>query len=271
MPTVARPDGVELHWEERGSGPTVVLGHQCISYPEVYEDLRDELATDHRVVNYHLRGCGLSTRTGPYDSATDTADLQAIVEAAGGSPAVAVGMGDAAFHQVRIAAARPDLISHVVVPVGHTIGAAASRGTDALTASPSVLLAITQQLEADYRGGLHSLIAVPNPQLTPEQLRERIDRTVEHVPQEAAVRLMRAWQHDDATEESRVLGDRLWILTTPDNPWFTQEIGERLRELLPEAHVDVVEGGPLSRPDIAAGIVRRLTAHAGALSSDSQR
>ena len=32
-----------------------------------------------------------------------------------------------------------------------------------------------------------------------------------------------------------------------------------LRELLPEAHVEVVEDGPVSRPDIVAGVVRGIT------------
>jgi pimeloyl-ACP methyl ester carboxylesterase len=272
MPRVSRPDGVDLHWEEHGSGPTVVLGQQCISYPEVYLPLRNELAADHRVITYHLRGCGLSTRSGPYDPPTDAGDLLAVIEAAGSPPAVGVGMGDAAFRLARIGATRPDLISHVVVPVGYTVGAEATRGTDALTSSPAVLRALSQQLETDYRGALHSMIAAPNPQLDAEAVRARIDRTVDHVPQEVAVARMHWWVREDATAESRELGERLWILSMPENPWFTPEIGERLRTLLPEAHIEEVENGPISRPDITTGIVRGLTrGQTGALSSDSQR
>ena len=46
-----RPDGVELHWEERGEGPPVVLAPYWSGHPGVYEDLLSDLARDHRVVD----------------------------------------------------------------------------------------------------------------------------------------------------------------------------------------------------------------------------
>ena len=68
MPRLARPDGVEIHWEERGEGPLVVLATQFFGFPEVFEDLLADLAGDHRVVTYHLRGTGESTRRVPTTS-----------------------------------------------------------------------------------------------------------------------------------------------------------------------------------------------------------
>ena len=85
MHAVERPDGVEIRWEERGSGPLVVIVHQILwSYPQVYAELIGDLARDHRVVTYDARGCGASTRVGPYDAETDAGDLLAVTEAAGG-------------------------------------------------------------------------------------------------------------------------------------------------------------------------------------------
>ena len=64
MPSpLQRPDGVEIHWEEQGQGPLVVVVHQLLwSFPQVYAELIGDLARDHRVVTYDARGCGASTR-----------------------------------------------------------------------------------------------------------------------------------------------------------------------------------------------------------------
>ena len=48
MPTLKRPDGVEIHWQGQGGGPTVLIVHQLLwSYPQVYAELIGELARDH--------------------------------------------------------------------------------------------------------------------------------------------------------------------------------------------------------------------------------
>src|SRR5437870_5804620 len=64
---VEREDGVRLYWEERGEGPSVLVMHGYIQHPEVLGRVMDELATDHRIVRFDIRGAGQSTRTGPYD------------------------------------------------------------------------------------------------------------------------------------------------------------------------------------------------------------
>ena len=75
--------------------------------------------------------------------------------------------------------------------------------------------------------------------------------TVEFSPQDAAVQRLREWVDSIAYEEALALGDRLWMLQAPGNPWFTMDLLPKTRELLPEARVDESEDGPISRPDIA--------------------
>ena len=102
-----RPDGAEIHWEEQGEGPTVVLTHHTLwSYPAIYGDLIADLARDHRVIVYDPRGCGRSSRRGPYDADTDAGDLEAVAEAAGGA-AVAIAVGDGVNRACRVAAIVP--------------------------------------------------------------------------------------------------------------------------------------------------------------------
>jgi hypothetical protein len=70
---------------------------------------------------------------------------------------------------------------------------------------------------------------------------------------------MKAWIADDVTEEARALGDGLWMLESGSNPWFPIEVARQTRTILPDAHILEVEGGAISRPDIASAFIRGLT------------
>jgi 3-oxoadipate enol-lactonase len=257
MPRLKRPDVVELHWESRGEGALVVLAHGFFSYPETFERLVDEIAANHRIVTYHLRGAGESTRRGPYDIATDADDLAALIEEAGG-PAVVVAVGDGCNRAVKAAAVRPELISAVVAPGGNPVGRIAAVYTDGLAGSDSVIEAVLQLAETDYRTALRTIVDTSNPQLDEDGVRARVNKTFEHCPQEASVPRLRDWIDDESVEEARALGDRLWILEHGHNPWFPIEGIDRVRELLPDAHVEKVVDGPLSRPDLTVAVVREL-------------
>jgi pimeloyl-ACP methyl ester carboxylesterase len=256
MPITERGDGVRLSWRTAGEGPLVVITDNLFSIPEVLDELEADLAEDHTVLRYHPRGVGDSTRRGPYDFDTDVADLAAILDAVGAG-AVAVGPANGSVVAALCAVRHPDLVEAVVAPTGVPI-ATAPLG-DGLAGSQPVLKAIRTQLESDYRGTLRSVTTLGNPQDSEEQHRERVEALVAYCPQEAAVGRFDAWFHADTTEESRALGDRLWVLLHPGMPWWPAEMADPLREALPEAHVEVVEDGPLSRPDIVAGVVRRIT------------
>ena len=263
MPRLKRPDGAEIHWDSVGEGPVVVLAHSFFSYPETFADLVAELAKGHRVVTYHLRGAGESTRQGPYDLATDAEDLAALIEEAGG-PAVVVAVGDGGNRAVKAAAARPDLVAGVVIPGGSPVGRVAAEGTEGLAGSDSVIQVVLQLVDTDYRAALRTILDTANPQLDEAGLRERVNLTVAHCPREASLPRMRDWVRDASVEESRALGDRLWILEHGRNPWFPIEAMSRVRDLLPEARLEQVVDGPLSRPDLAAAAVRELLSSASA-------
>jgi hypothetical protein len=64
---------------------------------------------------------------------------------------------------------------------------------------------------------------------------------------------------DDMVDRSRALGSRLWIAHW-DSPWVPRGIDERLRELVPEAHMEPVDEGPISRPDLTAAVIRKALA-----------
>ena len=263
MPTAQAPDGTELYWEERGEGPAVVVTPHAWALPEMYEPLAEELGRDHRVILYDARGTGRSARQGPHDMDTGAGDLAAVIEAANAGPAVAIGMADSANRAIRTAAARPELVGGVV-SLAAPIGRERIEDTDSLVASTAVVNAFIDMVAKDYRGGMRPLLTAANEQMNEDELRERMDRQIAHVPQDVAVERMRAWADDDAVVEAQSLGDRLWLLTSPvtAGPWFpsSEVLHDVLAKLIPDAHLGEIEDGIVSRPDLTAEVVRRITA-----------
>ena len=178
-PRLSRPDGVDIHWEERGEGPLVVLAPFIAHHPSAFADLIADLTRDHRVVRYDARGTGESTRAGPHDIETNAADLAAVIERAG-PPAVVVTGGDGLNLGLRVAAQRLDHIRAlvgvgVVSPVGFK---GLQTQTDALMTSDSVMEMIIEQLQRDYRGALRAIVPLANQQMSEDEVRARVDAQV---------------------------------------------------------------------------------------------
>jgi pimeloyl-ACP methyl ester carboxylesterase len=261
MPRVRRPDGAEIEWWVQGEdGPLVAIALMAFHPRVVCGPLASELAPDHRVLGYHLRGTGGSSRRGPYDIETDAADLAAVIEEAGGD-ALVVALGDGARRAVRAAAERPDLIHTVVIsgelPLGR-IGGGGSQ--DALANSPAVLDALLGLLATDYRAGLRTMFTASGEDSWHETaLRDRLDVVEAHCPREVGVERLRAWIDDDSRAQGRELGDRLWYLHYPGNAWFQGSL-EIVRQSLPDARVEAVSEGVISSPRENAAAIRRILA-----------
>jgi pimeloyl-ACP methyl ester carboxylesterase len=262
VPALERPDGIEIHWEDQGRGPVVLVAHQLLwSYPQVYADLIADLAGDHRVVTYDARGCGSSSRQGPYDTETDSADLLAVAAEVGGR-AVALAVGYGYNLAVRIAARRPDLVSALV-----SVQPAAAamlprlelRESGVMAASDSVIEMIMQMMDTDPRTALRTVLAATNPDLDDDELKDRLDRVSAYMSPEAARDRAEAWIEDDPSEHARALGDRLWILHSAAEPLFEGALAERVAELYPNSHIEQIPGGPISSPQLVAERIRRLT------------
>jgi pimeloyl-ACP methyl ester carboxylesterase len=258
MPTVTARDGVALHVETHGEGPLVVLAHGLWAPPKVLAGLRADLAPDHRVLTYDARGTGQSDRMGPYDLATDAADLAEIV-ASHGPPATFVGVGPGTTVALHVLAAHPDLATAVVCPSGSPVNMVVGVGREGIAGSRSVFQLLNEQAQRDYRGFLRNIVSSTNPQLDDDGVSQRIGQVVDYIPHEVMLERMRAWLGVDAVAMCLAAGPRLTILLHQADPWTSAGALEATRELLPEAHVLEVEDGPLSRPDITAEIVRRVT------------
>ena len=253
-----RPDGARIHYEVRGEGPLVVLSLGFATTPEPYAGLADDLARDHRLVSYDPRGCGESSTDGPFDVSTDAADLAALLDELG-PPATLFAVAHGVNVATRTAADKPGAVRALVSP-----GVAAAlvnhlEGTEGFAASRPVIELLVEQLRRDPRAAMRATIASLNPQLDEDALRERIEATADYSPVHAMLTRIESWLEDaTALERMRALGGRVAVLWHEHDPWQAGAMG-RVAELLPAARIVQVEDGPLSRPDLAADVVRQMT------------
>lgn len=252
MPLLARPDGAQLYWEETGDGPGVVLCNTFNLAP--MDPLVERLASSRRVLNYDARGLGRSSEHGPYDLDSGTADLEALLDETG-PVEVALGIGDGTHRAIRIADRRPDLVERVVFT-----SAALGRGSGeraGFAASTEVLYALMSVLRRDYRTGLRQMLTGSAHNEAEE--RERLEELVAAIPQDAAIGYLEAWIAAEGFDIARRLGSRLTVLAYPGNAWFPIEMYEGIRDQLTEACFEFVEDGPISRPDLTADLLLRVS------------
>ena len=256
MAHLSRPDGIDIHYEERGEGPAVFLAHNPVmSMPSVFERLVADLARDHRVVTWDPRGVGQSTRRGPYDIPTDTDDMAALVEEIGQSGVMISTALNPVPHM--LGAKRPELTDAVVLaggiprlrPIGQSEG---------MLGSESVVEAIKQLARTDHRSIVRAAIAATNPQMSEAEIAERVDAQVAYCPWDVLLERMEFFFADESfAQAGPALGSRLWIID-----WEVEgarlETVENAKKVLPDAHIVEAEDGPISRPDITADAIRKI-------------
>src|SRR5919106_5265694 len=87
MKKVTSNDGTEIAYDQRGNGPAVILvdGALCFRSFGPMAQLAELLAPRFTVYNFDRRGRGDSGDTQPYSLAREIEDIDALIEAAGGS------------------------------------------------------------------------------------------------------------------------------------------------------------------------------------------
>jgi pimeloyl-ACP methyl ester carboxylesterase len=259
VPELERPDGARIHYEVRGeAGPLVVFSLGFAATPATYEGLVADLARDHRVLTWEPRGCGSSSPDGPFNIATDAEDLVALIRNAG-PPAVAYAVGHGVDVTIRAFTDDPDSFRSFVTPGIVTGLREHLEDTEGFAASQTVTDLLVEQLRRDPRAAIRATVGSLNPQLDDDALRARVDETLAYTSPETTLARIESWlTRESPLEQLRGLGDRLAVVWQEGDAWQAGAI-PRVSELLPEARSVEVEDGPLSRPDLAAAVVREMT------------
>jgi pimeloyl-ACP methyl ester carboxylesterase len=118
MSTVTSKDGTAIAFDAYGEGRTLIMIDGATGYPAI-NPLNAEtaklLADGFRTYTYDRRGRGNSTDTAPYAIEREIEDLAALVEDAGGAPAVLFGWSSGGVLALDAAASGLFPVSHVAV------------------------------------------------------------------------------------------------------------------------------------------------------------
>lgn len=116
MPRI-RVNGVELYYEEHGSGSeTIFFSHGLLMSCRMFDDQVSMLKDRYRCIAFDHRGQGQSeiTRDG-YDMDTLYEDAAALIETLGGAPCHFAGLSMGGFVGLRLAIRRPDLLKSLLL------------------------------------------------------------------------------------------------------------------------------------------------------------
>jgi len=117
-PTTHRVDagGIELHVEVAGDGPAVVLTHGVLADARMFEHQVTDLARDHRVITFDLRGHGRSDPPrGGYTIRDVAKDFMRVMDALGVRQAILGGHGVGAAAVLHVALTHPERVRAMIL------------------------------------------------------------------------------------------------------------------------------------------------------------
>lgn len=147
MPTTTR-DGAELHWEREGAGPALVLGAGLGGAGSWWDANRAALARRFTVITFDQRGTGRSSRVPVASIAQMTADLIAVLDAAGIDAAHYLGHSTGGAIGVAAALDYPERLRSLLLYASTTHGDAYRRRVFALR--ERLLAALGPEAYAQY-------------------------------------------------------------------------------------------------------------------------
>jgi pimeloyl-ACP methyl ester carboxylesterase len=112
MRTVTSKDGTTIAYDRSGHGPVVILVDGALQYrafDQGMKELADLLSGHFTVIHYDRRGRGDSTDNQPYALEREIEDIEAIIDASGGS-AFLYGISSGAALAMEAALALPDKV-----------------------------------------------------------------------------------------------------------------------------------------------------------------
>jgi pimeloyl-ACP methyl ester carboxylesterase len=114
MPVIT-VDGVELFYKERGSGSPILLVHGMGGNADVWGEVFDLLAKDHRVIAYDRRGFTRSAHPPVRDMERHRLDAVTLLRELDAAPATVVGWSSGGVVALDLAVHSPEVVSALVL------------------------------------------------------------------------------------------------------------------------------------------------------------
>jgi len=117
MPKLNR-DGVEIHYEVHGSGPTLLLTHGYSSTSEMWQGQIEALSKHHQLVLWDMRGHGRSDYPddpAAYSEALTVGDIAALLDEVGAAKAIVGGLSLGGYMSLAFYRARPERVSALLI------------------------------------------------------------------------------------------------------------------------------------------------------------
>ncbi|MBY0330549.1 MAG: alpha/beta hydrolase [Acetobacteraceae bacterium] len=112
MPSIRTDDGVDLHYEEAGTGTPIVFVHEFAGDCRSWEPQLRFFARRYRCIAFNARGyppSGVPSDPGAYGQDRATADIAAVISALDLAPAHVVGLSMGAFATLHLGLRAPHL------------------------------------------------------------------------------------------------------------------------------------------------------------------
>ena len=241
-------DGIDLHVQEMGEGPPVVMLHGLLvgNMTTWYWTAAPELAERHRVILFDLRGHGRSARPpSGYDVPRMSRDLACVVDELTYGPVALVGHSYGALVALTFALRHPERVSKIAVVEAPLPPSDLVEFDAFVSGGPGKMLdALPEGLRRAFAGGRRG---------------SRMADTVLALAQETS--LIRDLRHtEDIPDEAlRRLGCPL--LAVYGKGSSCRPAGARLSRIVPDARLVELEGGhflPLDAPRALTDVLKEF-------------
>jgi pimeloyl-ACP methyl ester carboxylesterase/DNA-binding CsgD family transcriptional regulator len=235
-------DGVQLAYAVSGEGPPLVMSATWLTHLEhqwrslAWRPWLDAFTSEHRVLRYDSRGCGLSDRN-VRDLSFETwvRDFECVVEAAGFTQFALVGTCWGGPVAIEYAARHPERVSHLILYGAYAQGRLRRTDTPDEVQKGRVLLDLTR---LGWGQENHAFLQVWASRFQPggtlEHLRSWSDQQRAATSAETAVRLFEIGWNTDVREAARKIKCPVLIVHAERDLVSPIEQGRLLASLIPD-------------------------------------
>lgn len=252
---IAALSGVEIHYEERGEGPPLLLVAGIPAVSSDWAPLAERLAATRRVIAYDNRGSGGSTVTpGPYTTAQFADDAVALLDHLGIERSDVFGMSLGGMICQELALRYPERVACLVLGCTHAGFA------HAIQPPEETGRAFAMQTD-DWAERMRALASLAFARDVDPSLLERFtDKKSGDVQDPAGYRAhIDAVQHHDALDRLGSIRAPTLVVSGDDDRIIPGANSEVLAQRIPDASLEVIDGAGhlffLERPERTVAVL----------------